>query len=182
MSSSPLSSGSVRRIPPPNLATCSGLVEFARRGRAAPRSRSHPLQIVDLLPAPLVPAALDLRLEERVHDRLRELDPDDALAERQQIQAHMLDAVARRPLVVDDRGAHAGDLVRDDRGPDARTAAEDAPLVAAARDRAGEWRDDERVVVLGIVLRREVIALLALRAQVMPSLSRQAPPAIVRPH
>src|SRR5437762_2963479 len=82
---SPLSSSSVRRLPPPNLAACSGLAEFARRGKAAPHSSLHLFQVFDLLPAALVALALDLRAEIRVDDGLRELDADDPFPEREQV-------------------------------------------------------------------------------------------------
>src|SRR5205823_7454701 len=70
------------------------------------------------------------------------------LPKRQKVDVDVLDAVARGPLVLDDRRAHAGDLVRRDSGPDARSAEKDAALHVATSDRVGERPDDERVVVI----------------------------------
>ena len=107
------------------------------------------LKFADLIPTPLVATALNLGRQIRIDDALSQCFTDHLLAERQKVHVDMLDAVARRPLVLDDRGAHTGDLVRRDRGTDARSAKEDAAFHVAARDRVSERPDEERVIVIG---------------------------------
>ena len=84
-------------------------------------------------------AALDGRAEERVDDALRELVADGTLAHREEVHIDVLDRVARRPFVVDDRGADPRDLVRGDRRADARAAAKDRALELPALQRAAIW-------------------------------------------
>ena len=107
------------------------------------------LKFADLIPTPLVATALNLGRQIRIDDALSQCFTDHPLAERQQVHVDVLDAVARGPFILDDRGAHPGDLVRRDRGTDARSAKEDAAFHIAARDRVSERPDDERVIVIG---------------------------------
>src|SRR2546430_3904567 len=82
----------------------------------------------DLLPSTFVASALGPRAEVGVNDALRERFTDHTFAERQEVHVDVLDAVARRPLVLDDRRAHTGDFVRRDGWTDARSAEKDAAL------------------------------------------------------
>src|SRR2546430_2285734 len=134
----------------------------------------------DLLPSTFVAPALGPRAEVRINNALRERVADHAFAERQEVNVHMLPAVARGPLVLDDRGAHTGDLVRRDRRPDAGSAEEDAAFHIAVRDRVGERPDDERVVVIGRGLGTEGDDGVARRFQVLDDRGLQTLAGMVR--
>ena len=83
-----------------------------------------------------------------VHPR-RRVAPDHALPERKKVQVYVLDRVARGPFVLDDRRADARDLVRGDRGTDARAAEKDPALDVSTRERIRERSNDEWVIVVG---------------------------------
>src|SRR5437660_5641397 len=138
------------------------------------RRSTRALQLPDLLPPSRMPAALDLRVEIRVHDALRELGPDHPLAEREQVHVDVLDRVARGPLVGHDRRAHARDLVRRDARADARAAHEDRAIDVAARDGLRERRDDERVIVVRTRGAAERDDAVTFRAQVLADRALQA--------
>src|SRR2546425_2751160 len=123
--------------------------------RAVGDDRLAPLQRGDLLATTGVTSPLDLRREECVNDALRQRLADHPLAERQQIHVDVLDAVACGPFVLDDRCAHAGDLVRGDRGADPRAAKEDPAFDVTVGDRLRKATHDQRVIVVGSRLRPE---------------------------
>src|SRR5712691_1636787 len=100
-------------------------------------------------------SALYFRAQVSIDNADGERLTDHALAECQQIHVDVLHSVTRRPLVLDHGRADTRDLVRGDRGPDARAAKEDAAVHVAARDGVREGTHDQGVVVVGPGLRSE---------------------------
>src|SRR5215469_17581477 len=61
----------------------------------------------------------------------------------------VLDPLPGREVIMDQRGAHAGNLVGTHRCPDAAAADRDAAFDLSGRDSAAEWGDKVRIVVAG---------------------------------
>src|SRR3990172_7467419 len=86
------SSGSTRSI------SRSSVIPHLSSGRRVPDDALRPpmclpgagLERPDLLPAARMPAALGLRVDERVDDALRQLHADHALPQPQQVHLHFL--------------------------------------------------------------------------------------------
>ena len=77
----------------------------------------------------------------------RRLRSDDPRAEREDVHVVVLDALVGGVRVVAHGGTDAGQLVRRDRGPDARPTDEDAAIGLAGLDGAPEPLGEVRVVV-----------------------------------
>src|SRR6476661_2100631 len=94
-------------------------------------------------------AALELGFEPDPHERLGQLGPDDARAERHDLCVVRLAGPLGRIGVVHLCGIDARDLVGGDRHADAGAADEDRPLVLAAGDRLGHG--ERHVGIVGVL-------------------------------
>src|SRR4030042_3806459 len=100
----------------------------------------------DLLDAGLVPAALELGVQERPHDVLGHAAPYAPRAQAEDIGVAVLAGAAPGPAVVAEGGPHALHLVRDDAHADAAAADKDASVELAAGHRLRQGPRDVRIV------------------------------------
>lgn len=103
-------------------------------------------------------AALELGREPHLHDIAQQAVPQQASAEHENIRVVVQ---SRHPCgrhVVDQRGAHARELVRRDRHPDSRPAQQNAPRRAPLGHGPCDRLSIVRIVDRAIVVSTEVLA------------------------
>ncbi len=111
----------------------------------------------DLLDAPFVASAFELRREEDVSDLFGELLGDDPRPDRQHVRVVVCTRHAGGVQVVAERGTHPVDLVRRDLLSLTAAAENDAGLGVAARHGAGHRRAEDRIVDRVLGVRSEIL-------------------------
>jgi hypothetical protein len=97
----------------------------------------------------------------------------------------ILDTLMGRESAVDQRGTHAGNLVRGNRGLGTTATESDAAHNIAGRDSPRHWYDEVGVVVVRVQsVRTEIDDLVAGRKQRLRNFMLQAKPAVIggNPH
>src|SRR5262245_9454521 len=119
------------------------------RGRRAPEASSRScarLGVADLIDPPLMPAALERRVQPERDDLVGQAERHDAAAHREDVGIVVQARQPRGVQVVAERGADAGDLVGSHLLA-LSAAAEDDPAVRAARDDLARDVDADRRIV-----------------------------------
>ena len=89
-------------------------------------------------------------------------------------------AISRGERFVNERSAHAGDLVRGDRDADARAAHDQAERAGLARDLAADRRAERRIVDRVIGQRAEILDRVTELAQRRHELALEPEPRMIR--
>ena len=120
-----------------------------------------PFFLGNLIEPPLVPSALEGRLQPQRKDFVGEPERDDAAAHREDVGIVVLAREARRVDIVAERSAHAGDLVGRDLLALAAAADDDAAIGAALGDRPAHGDADGRVVHRRLAVRAMIVDRMA---------------------